>query len=112
MKKIKLCDVNPEAEKMLLPEKNDRSGIGVHYMDAFIRPMRKLQLEDGTKFAWKRRGLKLTLTVGNSKGEGLMRRLEVGRNPVTMLNACIQEAARNAGVEILVEEKEIHLVMP
>src|SRR5437016_4856656 len=61
--KTKLCDVNASAiEKM--PEKTgDKSGIGVHYVDAFIKPM-NAKLEDGTAVKCKRRGLKITLTVG------------------------------------------------
>jgi NAD(P)-dependent dehydrogenase (short-subunit alcohol dehydrogenase family) len=43
----------------------------------------------------KRRGLKITLTVGAKKGEGLMRRLDVSPDPVAMLDAALQEAAQS-----------------
>jgi hypothetical protein len=52
----------------------------------------------------KRRGLKIILTVGAKKGEGLMRRLDVSRDPMAMLDAALQEAAHAAGVELSVED--------
>jgi hypothetical protein len=65
------------------------------------------QLPDGTRVGCKRKGLKLTLTVGTKKGEGLMRRLDISKDPVMMLNAALQEAAKAAGVELKITENEI-----
>ena len=67
--KQKLCDVNQAAEEKLPPKMEDKSGIGVHYMDAYIKPM-NAKLPDGTAVKAKRRGLKITLQVGAKKGEG------------------------------------------
>jgi hypothetical protein len=47
------------------------------------------------------------LTVGAKKGEGLMRRLDVSKDPVVMLNAALQEAAKAAGVELQITDTEI-----
>jgi len=80
----------------------------VHYTDAFIKPM-NTKLPDGTRVGCKRKGLKLTLTVGTKKGEGLMRRLDVGKDPVMMLNAALQEAAKAAGVELKITDTEVLL---
>ncbi len=102
----KLCDVNAAAQEKLPPQFSDKSGVGVHYTDAFIKPM-NVALPDGTRVACKRKGLKITLPVGTKKGEGLLRRLEVGRDPVAMLSAALQEAAKNAGVELQITDKEI-----
>jgi len=102
----KLCDINPVATEKLPPKFSDKSGIGVHYTDAFIKPM-NTKLPDGTRVGCKRKGLKLTLTVGTKKGEGLMRRLEVSKDPVAMLSAALQEAAKAAGVELKVTDTEI-----
>jgi len=102
----KLCDVNAAAREKLPPKFSDKSGVGVHYTDAFIKPM-NVQLPDGTRVACKRKGLKITLTVGTKKGEGLLRRLEVGRDPVVMLSAALREAAKAAGVELEITDKEI-----
>ena len=87
---------------------DDKSGIGVHYMDAFLKPM-NAKLPDGTAVRAKRRGLKVTLTVGTKKGDGIMRRLEVSKDPVVMLDAALQEAAKNAGVELSIEDGAIYL---
>ena len=65
-------------------------------------------LPDGTRVACKRRGLKVTLKVGLTKqGDGLMRRLQVSKDPVLMLRACLQEAATAAGVQLQVTDQEI-----
>lgn len=106
--KVKLCDVNPAAKEKLPPQFDDKSGIGVHYIDAYIKPM-NVKLEDGTSVRCKRRGLKITLTAGGKKGDGLMRRLDVSRDPVVMLDAALQEAAKGAGVELSVEEGALYL---
>src|SRR6185295_2834709 len=106
----KLCDINAAAKEKLPPAFRDKSGIGVHYTDAFIKPM-NTKLPDGTRVACKRKGLKLTLTVGTKKGEGLMRRLEVSKDPVVMLRAALAEAAKNAGVELTSENNAIFLTV-
>ena len=36
---IKLCDINQTAREKLPPAFRDKSGVGVHYVDAFIAPM-------------------------------------------------------------------------
>src|SRR5579862_9950571 len=102
----KLCDINPAAKEKLPPAFTDKSGIGVHYTDAVIKPM-NTKLPDGTRVGCKRKGLKLTLTVGTKKGEGLMRRLMVSKDPVVMLNAALQEAAKAAGIELKIAGSEI-----
>lgn len=101
--KVKICDVNPAAESKLPEHSGDKSGIGVHYVDAFIKSM-NVKLEDGTAVRCKRRGLKIVLSAGTKKGEGLMRRLDVSADPVVMLNAALQEAAKAAGVELILED--------
>ncbi len=106
--KQRLCDVNSAAAAKLPQHTDDRSGIGVHYVDAYLKPM-NVKLEDGTAVKCKRRGLKIVLTVGTKKGEGLMRRLAVGPDPIVMLDAALQEAARSAGIELTVEEGSMYL---
>ncbi len=90
------------------PQADDKSGIGVHYVDAYIKPM-NVKLEDGTAVRCKRRGLKITLSAGAKKGEGLMRRLDVSPDPVVMLDAALQEAAKTAGIELFIENGAIYL---
>jgi len=45
--------------------------------------------------------LKIALSVGAKKGKGLMRRLEVSPDPVVMLGAALQEAAKVADIDSL-----------
>jgi hypothetical protein len=103
--KSKLCDVPVPP---VVPD--DKSGIGVHYVDGYLKPM-NTKLEDGTAVKAKRRGLKVTLTVGAKKGDGLMRRLDVSPNPAVMLDAALQEASNAAGVELTVENGAIFLTV-
>jgi len=108
--KSKLCDINPVAADKLPGKTEDKSGIGVHYVDAFLKPM-NVTLEDGTAIKCKRRGLKITLSAGTKKGEGLMRRLAVGPDPVAMLDAALQEAATAAGIELTREDGAIFVAL-
>lgn len=108
--KVRICDVNPAAGEKLPQHTDDKSGIGVHYVDAWIKPM-NTKLEDGTPVKCKRRGLKITLSVGPKKGEGLMRRLAVGPDPVVMLDAALREAAKAAGMEMTIEDGAVFLAL-
>ena len=106
--KTKLCDVNPAAMEKLPQRTDDKSGIGVHYVDEYLKPM-NAKLEDGSPVRCKRRGLKIVLSAGEKKGDGLMRRLAVSRDPIEMLDAALQEAARSAGIELTIENGAIYL---
>src|ERR1700677_2955421 len=108
--KIKICDVNPAAIDKLPEHTGDKSGIGVHYVDAYVKPM-NVRLEDGTAVKCKRRGLKIVLSAGSKKGEGLMRRIDVSTDPTVMLNAALQEAAKAAGIELSVEDGAIFFAL-
>ena len=103
---IKLCDINLGAKEKLPPVFAEKSGIGSHYVDAFLKPM-NTKLPDGMRVGCKRKGLKVTLTVGTKKGDGLLRRLDVSKDPVVMLHAALQEAAKAAGLQLQVTDTEI-----
>lgn len=105
---MKLCDINQAAKAKLPPAFPDKSGIGVHYIDAFVAPM-NAALSDGTRVSCKRRGLRITLRVGQKKGDGIMRRLAVSQDPTVMLPAALKEAAQAAGVGIEITDTEIHI---
>jgi hypothetical protein len=105
---IKLCDLNQAAKEKLPPGFRDKSGVGVHYVDAFIKPMNATLADPAaTRVSCKRKGLRLTLRVGTKKGDGLMRRLAVSEDPVVMLPAALQEAAAAAGVQLQITDSEI-----
>ena len=106
--KTKLCDINQQATEKLPPKMDDKSGIGVHYVDAFLKPM-NAKLPDDIAVKCKRRGLKITLQVGTKKGDGIMRRLDVSKDPVVMLEAALKEAAKKAGVEVSIEDNAIYI---
>jgi len=108
---MKLCDIPTGAREKLPPAFAEKSGIGSHYVDAFLKPMNS-KLPDGTRVGCKRKGLKVTLTVGTRKGEGLLRRLDVSKDPVVMLNAALQEAARAADIQLRITDTEIFMAGP
>jgi hypothetical protein len=108
--RAKLCEVNADAILKLPQHTDDKSGIGAHYVDAWIKPM-NTKLEDGTPVKCKRRGLKIVFTAGGKKGEGLMRRIDVSADPVVMLDAALKEAAKAAGIELVVEDGTIYVTI-
>jgi hypothetical protein len=108
--KSKLCDVNVAAVDQLAEFTGDKSGVGVHYVDAYIKPM-NTKLPDGTPFKCKRKGLRISISAGGRKGDGLLRRLDVSRDPVVMLDAALEEAARAAGLELAVEDGAIFVTL-
>lgn len=108
--KLELAPENLAATDMLRPEKNDRSGVGVHYVDAYLKPLKAgVILPDGRKFSAKRRGLKVTLSLGTAKAEGLMRRLAVSRDPVVMLRAALDEAGAKLSARVTAEGGKLFL---
>jgi hypothetical protein len=77
----------------------DGSGLGVNYADQVLKYFR-LTLPDGRKLAAKRRGLKITITIGDRTGEGIMRRIEHGPDVKTIFQKALAEAAHNAGATL------------
>jgi hypothetical protein len=103
-RRVELGPENEEAEKLLPSVKDDGSGVGINYADAYIKGI-KVTLDDGRKVSVKRRGLKLTLTIGERAGDGLLRRLANGPDEKNMLRKALEEAAENAGARFSVEER-------
>ena len=100
--KVTLGPENADAEKLLPPARDDGSGVGINYADAYLKTI-KLTLEDGRKVLARRRGLKISFTIGDRTGEGLLRRLENGPDEKTIVRRAIDEAVRNAGARFTVE---------
>lgn len=107
--KWRLNEENPRADDLLPEVKPDGSGVGVNYADAYLKPMAKVLLEDGTRVTCTRRGIKLTLKIGNRSGEGLLRRLEHGPDVTVMLRKALAEAAANAGATFSVTDGVMYL---
>ena len=68
-----------KADATLRGDMPDGSGVGVNYVDVIVKAS-KLTLPDGRKLLLKRKGLKLTLAIGDKQGEALLRRIDHGRN--------------------------------
>lgn len=103
MPRVTLGPENQDAEKLLPPARADGSGAGINYADAYIKAI-KLTLDDGRRIAAKRRGLKLTLSIGDRSGEGLLRRLQHGPDEKTIVRKALEEAAQNAGARFDVQD--------
>lgn len=106
--KVKLPLDEAQAEPFLPENRADGSGVGINYADALLKPV-KLTLDDGRKVAFKRRGLKVTLTLGDKTGEGLLRRLQHGPDAKRIVREALREAARSAGAEIHFEGGSAYL---
>ncbi len=103
--KFKIGTENKEAAQKLAPDFPDNSGIGVHYMDAYLKPFNS-KVEGEYEVKVKRKGLKVSLKINDSVGHGLMRRLAVSTDPKVMLQAALKEAAANAGYIYSLENGE------
>ena len=97
-----------QAETHLPETKPDSSGVGVNYADQILKPF-KLTLDDGRKLLAKRKGLKITIAVGDKSGEGILRRLQYGPDVKIMFRRALEEAAQNGGFGISFEPNAIHL---
>ena len=113
---VTLCPVPTAALDTLPAKTEDKSGVGVHYVDAYLKAL-SVKREDGIAVKAKRRGLKVVLTVKNAagtarNGEGLLRRLANGPDPIPVLDAALQEAANAAGVTLTVADGQLTLTVP
>ena len=62
------CATSTRPRSTKLPQHtDDKSGIGVHYVDAYLKPM-NAKLEDGTPVKCKRRGLKIVAVGRHAEG--------------------------------------------
>lgn len=86
----------------------DGSGVGVNYADQVLKLL-KQTLPDGRKLMAKRRGLKVSVTLGERAGHAIMRRMEHGPDARVIFERSLVEAAREAGAELTREPGAIHL---
>jgi hypothetical protein len=100
-----------QADAFLPANKLDGSGVGVNYVDAYLKAF-KVTLEDGRKLLARRRGIRITLTIGEAKGEGLLRRLVHGPDPKVLLREALAEAARPLGAAIHIAPGQVDIEIP
>ncbi|HBO51565.1 MAG TPA: hypothetical protein DD471_06240 [Planctomycetes bacterium] len=106
--KVRIAEENPEAVDLIAPNQPDASGIGVNYTEAYLKVI-DVELEPGKKVACKRKGLMITLTIGEKSGEALMRYIEDGPDVKNILRRALEGAAENAGAKFIVEDSTIYL---
>lgn len=97
-----------QVDAFLPRNKLDGSGVGINYVDAYLKAF-KVTLEDGRKLLAKRRGIKITLTIGDVKGEGLLRRMVHGPDPKVLIREALGEASRQIGVGVRVEPGAVEI---
>jgi hypothetical protein len=97
-----------KADATLQGDMPDGSGVGVNYVDVIAKAS-KTTLPDGRKLLLKRKGLKLTLSIGDRQGEALLRRLEHGPDVVGIVRRGIEDAAEAAGARARLEPGALHL---
>ena len=106
--KVRLGQLPQDAERHLPDAEPDASGIGVNYAEAYLKVFKRT-LEDGRKIICKRRGLELTLKIGDRTGTALLRRLEHGPDVRDILDHALREAAADAGAAFSVEDGFVYL---
>lgn len=106
--KIRIAEENTAAEKLIPPAAPDGSGIGVNYVDAYIKPL-NVQTDDGHKITCKRKGLKILLSIDDKSGEAIMRRIEYGPHPRNILRQALLAASQEAGATFSVEDQNVFL---
>jgi hypothetical protein len=95
-------------EAYLPSAKPDGSGVGVNYADQVLKLL-KATLPDGRKVTAKRRGLKVSVTVGDRSGQAVMRRIEHGPDTRVIFERALAAAGADAGVSIVRETGALHL---
>lgn len=106
--KVRIADENVEAEQLIPPAAPDGSGIGINYIDAYIKPF-NTELENGQKVACKRKGLKIILSIGENTGEAVIRRVDHGPDVRNMLRQALETAAQQAGAKLHVEDGGVYI---
>lgn len=106
--KLSLGKENTDAEQLIPPAAPDSSGIGINYIDAYIKPI-NTTLEDGQKITCRRVGLKILLSIGDTSGEAIIQRVDHGPDVRNMLREALRAASQKAGAEFVVEDHCMYL---
>jgi hypothetical protein len=96
------------ADGYLPAARPDGSGVGVNYADQVLKSF-KHALPDGRKLSAKRRGLKITVVIGDRTGEAIMRRLEHGPDVKAIFRQALAAAAHEAGATLAFAPGGVHL---
>ena len=101
--------VDEAAVDAYLPSaKPDGSGVGVNYADQVLKLL-KQTLEDGRKLTARRRGLKVSVTLGERSGHAIMRRIDDGPDTRVIFERALAAALREVGATFSREPGAIHI---
>jgi len=100
---------NIAAEALLPPAAPDGSGVGVNYTDAYLKSIHGASV-DGQTISCRRKGLKIVLSLGDKKGEALLRKRQHGPDPRKILRAALSEAAQSFGARFDIADGVMYLV--
>lgn len=97
MANFTVCQVNADAAGLLPPHKPDGSGIGINYVDAFLKPM-NVTVDGGPKVSAKRRsGLEVSLKIDEKEGAALLRIEDADGDAQQCLANALAAAAEQCG---------------
>ena len=108
MTRIQLATIPEEVDMTLPPNRPDGSRLGVNYADAFGKKLNGT-LADGRPVIYKRRGLQLTLTLGDQSASAIMDRLAGREDPVTILHQTLTKIADQLGYDYAYENRSVYL---
>jgi len=106
--RVAVARENADARRRVPPSEPDGSGIGVNYVDAYVKAL-EVELASGAKVSCKRKGLEITLSIGERSGTALLRRLDHGPDVETILRRALEDAAEAAGSRFTVEDGTMYL---
>ena len=106
--KERIAELTDDVLRWLPEAEPDGSEVGANYVDAFLKCVSGT-LSDGAPLKAKRRGLKVTVKLGDQAGEALLRRLEHGPDVRAILGAALDEAFGQVGARITVEDGVVFL---
>ena len=103
-----LCAEDVAAYEWHPKNKADGSEIGINFVDAYIKPLNKAQYL-GQAIKAKRRGLKVTVQLGESKGEAIMRAADHEFDVEKTTYQVLRDAFAQLGKEICFQEKSFFM---
>ena len=106
MPSIPIATIPPEVDQLLPEHKPDGSRVGVNYCDAFGKCLNGT-LPDGRTLAYKRRGLQLTLTLGEQKATALLDRWAGQEDARRITETAMTKLAEQLGYRFRYENRQV-----
>ena len=106
MAQIAIATIPEEIDQKLPRHRPDGSRIGVNYADAFGKCL-NTTLPDGRPLAYRRRGLELTLTLGDRKAKTLLDRWAGHGDVQTIHGQAMSKLAEQLGYKYRYENRQV-----